>query len=294
MRKNIIILSGVLVFCALLLGVIKLVQQIKKPIRPIIKIESEKISEFSITSNKGTCKFKKEFNVWRVNDFKADKKLIDQLFDKIKNIQLTDIISESKDRWDEFEVTESSGVKLELPGVSFFIGKIGYSWDCFYFRFADKDEVWLSKGLSRGFVERPFEEWIDSTILSLNKDEVSEIEISEFKNKKLFEKTLFVKTSDYWIKQGAKEEKFEEEKISEMLDILCSLYADEIPERKRELENIDFVINVKTKSGTNYEINIEKERKDEFKYLAKSNITDMPFIIYDYKIRKIIPQKQKQ
>ncbi|MFN3966617.1 MAG: DUF4340 domain-containing protein [Endomicrobiia bacterium] len=181
MRKNVFILSGILVFFILIFGIIKLVQYFKKPAQPRIEIFPEKITEFTISSEKGTYRFKKEFDMWKINNYRCDKKLVEDFFEKVKNLKLTDIISENKDKWHEFEVDESSGIKVQLPNVTFLIGKIGHTWNQSYFRFADRNEIWLSKGLERYFIDKSLNDWRDPTILSLDRTESSEIEIDKLK-----------------------------------------------------------------------------------------------------------------
>ena len=291
MRKNIFILCTVLFFLIVLYGIIKIIQQIKKPARPRIEINPEKVTNFTISSEKGIYRFKKEFDEWKIEEFKCDKKLIEQFFEKIKNLRLIDIISENKERWQEFEVTETSGIKVEFLNVSFILGKMAYDWSHYYFRFTNKNEIWLSKGLERYFLDKSLNDWRDKTILSINSDEISEIEISSLKNKKKgLEKMLLSKTSDYWLMN--KKEKIEQEKINTLLNTLSSFYADDFSDEK-QLKNIELVVKIKTIDGKNYEINAGD--KKENKYLVKTNITDTLFVVYEYKIENFnLLQKQKQ
>ncbi|OGS20835.1 MAG: hypothetical protein A2252_00265 [Elusimicrobia bacterium RIFOXYA2_FULL_39_19] len=262
MRKNIPFLIITLVACLFVLGIIKLSEKIKPLFKPALNVKIENIVSFEISSAQGWYSFKNETGVWNVAQvtkpdtapvyYPAQKAATD-LLERLRKASLTDIISENTGRYTEFELNESSAIKVSIVNSKkkkkvFYIGKNGYDFEHFYFRFENKPQVWLIKGITKWAFEGDLTFWRDKTLTAFNKDSLTQIKLTNY-TKKPKEIILFSKTSDYWlINDNEKEIPAQNSaNLNQLLANFSSLEADGFAKPDEKMKSVAYELELKTK-----------------------------------------------
>jgi hypothetical protein len=302
-KKSLIRLSIILIICIVIFGLIKLVHILKKPKLESLQIDKTKITKVELIRPKeGNVTFVKEFDKWKLVVSSADKtytysgdtKLVGEVIDKISNIKLSDIISEDKNRFGEFYVDTSSGITIKVyleqqnkPSKSFIIGKPGYDYSHYYFRYLDRNEIWLSSGLERYVIEQNIDFWRDKTILSVDRTKIEQINIV-YANKKDNVNILSKGTTWYLLTEDKKERIIEQNKIDGFLNTLCSLRADGFANETEKFNKPDFKIEIKTKDSFD-EILISSVTDN--KALVKKSQLETVFFLYQYTVNNLKKKK---
>jgi len=297
-KKTLYLLIVILVICILIFSGIKIITHIVKTKKvKELKIKPDKITKFEINniSKKEQLCFIKELEKWKVyslnqqeEKYDCDENAVKQLLEKFSQIKLTDIVSEDKERQQDFEVDQTStGIilkiyykdKPDIPEKSFIIGKSGFDYNHYYFRFFDKQEIYLSKGLEKYSVDKDLTYWRDKTILKLDRENIEKIKYTG--TKQTFE--LIKKDNDWYIVKKSSQTKPDTSKLDSFLNTLCNLVADGFGEEKYWFTKPDFTILIETKNKDLIKLDFSKSDKGWIFVIKNQN--KQPFwYVYDYKL----------
>jgi len=142
-RKNLIVLAGLLVVCALVFSVIKIAHKPAEPGGTPLGSRTERITRIDfIRPVEGNLFFLKESGKWKVRaspdrSFPCEESAMKDFLYALGNMKLTDMVSEDAADWEKFDIQESKGALVNLyyedrdkPAVSFTLGKrLGYGPD---------------------------------------------------------------------------------------------------------------------------------------------------------------------
>lgn len=101
------------------------------------------------------------------------------LLQSLNNVKPERVVTRKKDKWDDYEVSDSTGVQLTLLGkddeklAEWLVGRA--SQGLTYIRRSDDEVVYAVDGNIRSKVAKDFNHWRDRTFLKVNKEEISRL-----------------------------------------------------------------------------------------------------------------------
>lgn len=297
--KNVIILA-VIFFCLSLTAYFyHYLSNKPRETKDFAHLDKGEISKIEVVKNDQVSTFENKEGLWQITkpfDYRADQSLVDDLISKVKDLSLDTVISTNPEKHDKFQVDKKEGSQMNLYNndgkkvVSFIIGKMGTDYLHSYLRFPDKDEVYLSKGISKYFIDRDIKEWRDKTILSLNKDDLKEINLiyptsvsGKHKRKQEEEIVKLLRKEDKWL-LGDKEvdsriwDMFLNSLIRFNMDDLVDKPEEAKNEAKLGLKSPSFQIIVKLKNNQEEKIFVGNEN-DKKQYYVKREGVETIFLV---------------
>jgi len=228
--KNLIKLFGILII--LLVFAIYLKQSRERiPQKALIpKFDTQKASGIEIKTKNTDLELVKKDDTWMVEkpvQAKADINAVNELLDKLKAVNIGEVITDDKSKYHDYEVTEESGTVMTVSfkdkkPISIIFGKQGSSYQSIFLRYSDKKQVYLSFGMEKYILEKELKLWRDRQILKFKNDDIVSV---AFQKKDGFE---VIKSSEQWlINTGKKQHGAESIKVIEILNQLNNLIADD-------------------------------------------------------------------
>jgi hypothetical protein len=132
-------------------------------------------------ANGNLIKLFKENDQWKVESdgqkYNADQAIAGQMIAELNNMKPKSVAANSKERWDQFEVSDSLGTRVKLLNgtdvlADVVIGKFSYSEPrnmTSYVRLADEKEVYGVDGMLGMSFNRKLNSFRDRTIIKSNK-----------------------------------------------------------------------------------------------------------------------------
>ncbi len=150
-----------------------------------LTLDAESVDKIEIVNQTEAMTFEKSSDVWWMTNpkqYKADTSFTTLVLDKLKEVRFERLVSEKKDKHDQFEVGENgSRVKAFAKGkevLRLIVGKNTPDYRGTFVRLPDSDRVYATAAsLGTGF-KKKVEEWRDKTIVGLKEDELNRIEFS--------------------------------------------------------------------------------------------------------------------
>ena len=263
-KSNIKKLIVILAVCIILFIGIKagqfIIEQAK--IKPV-KINQKKLEkiELVIPASSVHYFFVKRTNTWvgilagTPVEYLLDAKIVEsQLVSGIANIKLTDIVSENSEKYNQYQVDDTAnGVIIKLyytgnekqPGEAFIIGKPGFDNSSVYFRYFNKKEIWLAKGIIRQVLENNLDYWREKCIYKADQTQIESVKFAP----KGFE--LVLKGSDWYVIENGKEEKADSIKVLQYVQGISNFKIDGFPGAAEKFTKPEYSITIKTKDKTN-------------------------------------------
>lgn len=299
-KKNLIKLVMVLLVCVCIFALILLFKKLTQHKRISLDIKADKITKIEYKNQKGNYIFTKEFDKWKVSfstfgPYPCDSQRIKELTEKLANIKLDDMVSENKERQPEFFVDASSGIFVNIylnnenkASKNFILGKSGYDYNHYYFRYPESEKIWLSAGLERYVLEWDIEQWRDKTIVTIQKENIEKIDF-KYTDKKVPSFSLLLKDTTWYLLSNGKEEKeIDKTKLDGFFNTISDLKADGFIADKGEIRKPEMLLTIKTKDE-NYEILLSSVV--ESKTSLKTSKSDTIFYIYTYKADNLKKKK---
>lgn len=195
------VLIGILV---LLIGIFALSKIFRAPKlesnlrKELVVVDTSTVSEVRIQPAKedGEIKLVKNGNKWEViagnREADAEGGTVESMLGVLINLQAQRMVSRREEKWDTFEVGESS-TRVSIYADSkkladFRVGKTGFaqsqnpgqgiSGAYTYIRLTDEDEVYSSDGFIGAHFNRGFNDWRNKAFLQIKKDDVNKIEFN--------------------------------------------------------------------------------------------------------------------
>lgn len=124
----------------------------------------------------------KEGGKWMINGFDADQKEIDDFFEKLSSLKVQSLVSKNPENHSNFDVTEQNGFTLTITSgntdFSFVIGKRGTTFNSFYVKAKDSDNVYKVSGSLREKLSQSVTAWRDKIVVNIPRDKIQKIEIA--------------------------------------------------------------------------------------------------------------------
>ena len=193
------------------------------------KSDIQKLSKLEIIrNNNNKYVFEKQPGLWQATQplaFKLDKELINEFIASIQKISLKNLISTSSDKYARFGVSDASSTIINIygsakkPPISLFPGKqADYNPSNIYIRLKGKPEVYISEGPYEYMLVRDIKDWLDKTILAIDKNQVTEIILISSK-----ETSRLYKKGEKWLVINTEKGEGEEAEPAECSALLGNL-----------------------------------------------------------------------
>ncbi len=179
-KKNILIS---IVVIAVLAGYLIINSLITKTIVTLPTIKSP-ITELVLKKGEAVILIKQDGDSWRVNEFDADKNIIANMVNKIKDLRITDLISE-KPHYERYELDKDHAIRVQVTCNGqivrdVYIGKKGSTYRHTYIRLEGDPKVYLA--------EDTLDSYFNKTIDELRNKDIVQIDISKIDTVKLWYK----------------------------------------------------------------------------------------------------------
>ncbi|MCK4532507.1 DUF4340 domain-containing protein [bacterium] len=298
--KNLTVLVTIFLGLCLIAGLYHYWSNKQKGPQCFIDLDKEDVSKIEIIKKEEVFVFEKKETLWQIMkpfEYRADQASMVNLIDSVGNIILETVISTNPQKYWKFQVDQKEGIVVKFYNkkgeqtVDFILGKMGTDYLHYYFRFPDKQKVYLSRGLSRNFVDKEAEKWRDKTILALNKNALEEISLicldSDKKGKKI-EEVKVTKNEDKWL---VGKEEVDSNVWDSYLNNLTRLNMDDLVsdslavEGKKEfgLQKPSFQIKIKLKDNQEEGILVGNKNEKNQYYVQRKGVETI-FLVSSYKI----------
>jgi len=176
--------------------------------------------------------FHRESGVWKVGTstgpfYAADIEVVKPLISGMKNLQIEDEISERSDRAGDYDLTPELGYRVRLLNAQGGVlaegifGKQAPDYGHVYFRYPDKPEVYLARGVVRGDLGRLEQNiWRSRQLIDIPETKIENIVIEG----KGFKSDLVRVSTDVWMLNG---QPADPAPVNALIGILAHLKANE-------------------------------------------------------------------
>ncbi|HPS58159.1 MAG TPA: DUF4340 domain-containing protein [Spirochaetota bacterium] len=299
MSRNTIISFGVVGLLALVI----LVQNVKfgNDI-PKLKQWIDPADSIEVKSKDYSMRLYMKEGAWMVNDeaYPADENSAGNLEMKVRDIRLTDLVSEEKS-YDRYELTDEKAVtvtvrKGEAVLRTLVIGKAGGKSSHAFVRIDSRPEVYLAAGIQREEFTPSLDSMRDKRIFDLKGKEVESFTLSSGgRTYSFYKKTVTpekagadVKPDTSWYCKGYDAKPLDEGAVSSILYVFSPLRAVNYPENKKPDELGRLYASAVIKSGgVDYDVKIFSGREKEYNY-AVSSKSQYIFTMGDWQTEKLV------
>lgn len=205
MKKNIIISILVIVVLAGYLVINKL------PTRTPVKLPDVKspITELVLKKGESVILIKQDKDSWKLNEFEGDKNVIANMINKIKDLRVTDLISD-KPHYERYELDSAHAIRVQAKCNGqivrdVYIGKKGSTYRHTYIRFEGDPKVYLA--------EDTLDSYFNKTVDDLRNKDIVQLDIAKIEQIK-----LWYKNSTLTLNKVLVEKKMEKENTAKQKD----------------------------------------------------------------------------
>jgi len=157
--------------------------------RTFEKVDVEEITRIEMSGRENVVTLSLQGGLWMVTDpleYPAGQSLVEDLLTQIDGLVVTNLVSTSTANHDLYEVGPDTGFLVRLLGgrdgqrrlSEFYIGKMTSDFGHTYIRRFGEDDVFMASGLLQGYFNKTVSTWRDKTILSLQLENIEQIELS--------------------------------------------------------------------------------------------------------------------
>jgi hypothetical protein len=313
LKKEYIIL-GVVIIALFFYLILKKSDKVHYEIPGIKPLVKEDIGKVEIRWKGKTIVLNKKEKEWAVGEKKypADESKINNIIDTIAGLSLSEMVSESQN-YRPYELDEKNKIAVKAYKDDdilreFEIGKQASTYSHTFVKIAGDDKVYHAEKSFRGYFDREIDDLRDKTVLTFDKNEISEIQVISEGREYQFSKRVTVKEPEppedkdkskeeippaepeekiQWLTADGKEG--EKTKLDSFINQLSDLRCDKYLEDKelKDFEDKNPVLKLTLKGSKNYTLSLfEKlgegdEDKDKFPALSSENA--YPFLLSGYK-----------
>lgn len=299
MSRNTIISFGVVGFLALVI----LVQNIKFGSDiPKLKQWVEPADTIEVKSKDYSMRLYMKDGAWLVNDaaYPADENSAGSLEMKVRDIRLTDLVSEEKS-YDRYELTDEKAVtvtvkKGETVLRTLVIGKSGGKSNHAFVLIDGRPAIYLAAGIQREEFTLPLDSMRDKRIFDLKGKEIESFTITSggrtwsfYKKAAAPEKEgAEAKTGTSWYCKGYDSMPLDDGAVSNILYTFSPLRAVTYPENKKQNElGRPYASAVIRSGGVDYDVKIFSGKEKEYNY-AISSKSQYIFTMGDWQTEKLV------
>lgn len=292
-----------------LLALIILVQNIKFGSDiPRLKQWVEPADSIEVKSKDYSMRLYMKDGAWFVNDaaYPADENSAGNLEMKVRDIRLTDLVSEEKS-YDRYELTDEKAVTVTVKkgGAvlrTLVIGKAGGKNSHAFVRIDDRPEIYLAAGVQREDFTPATDSIRDKRIFDLKGKEVESFTLSSGgRTWSFYKKTVTpdktgkgstdtgdTKPDTSWYCKGYDSAPLDDGAVSTILHIFSPLRAVSYPDNKKQSELGRLYASAVIKSGgVDYDLKVFSGKDKEYNY-ALSSKSQYIFTIGDWQTEKLV------
>ncbi len=253
-------------------------------------------------------------------EFPADPVKVEDMLDTIAGLTLTELAAEKED-YLRYELDQENRLNIkafqgETLVREFDIGKTPSTYRHTFVRIADDTRVYYARDSFRSRFDSEVKDLRNKAVLSFDKNEISEISITQAGTTLVFTKKLVVKEpgpetpatqegqeaaatqqpaspqeEEAWVSSDGRTGL--KDSLDTVLSELSDLRCDEFLEDDNPMENLEPVFSVTLKGTKDYTLRIfVKQEDDNGKYPALSSENAFPFLLSTYKAERIIKKPQ--
>jgi hypothetical protein len=147
----------------------------------------EKISKVVILEPSRSVTLEKINEAWYVTQPTkdiADPEMVGELLGSLTSFTVGTVISENKEKYSSFELTPEQATHVtvfesgkEKPVLDAYVGKQAVSYGTSYFRYAEKDPVYIAENLPNWVLIKPADEYRQRVFLPAKKEQIKKIDI---------------------------------------------------------------------------------------------------------------------
>src|SRR3989339_616158 len=257
--------------------------------------DPEKIESIKVKNKNVDLQLAKKNNIWLIErpiQANADTNSIEELLNKLKNVIVGEVITEDKNKYDYYEVNETSGTLLTInfkdkKTVSIIFGKESSNQSLFL-KYPDKNQVYTASGLEKYILDKEPNLWRDRTILKFKNEDLNVVILQK---KDGFE---VIKSSDQWILNIAKKQyDVDSNKLTDFLNQLSNFNADDFYAESSTaslkitgLNEPVLKLKLKFNNGDEKEIFFGKQDSQSRIYVAQKDMSQV-FLVYNYTFANI-------
>lgn len=238
----------------------------KKIIKPFENFTLDSFDKLEISHNNQNYILIKQGDNWFVDNFKVKHEYLNNLLEDLILVEIAESVSENPEKHSVLEIDILSGVEIKIFNQDkkishFWVGKNGPIYPSSYFRWNEKDEVYLVRSFLRQRAGLP--DWRDLAIINVDSNIINKI---SWTRKNISQE--IIKTETGWTKNG---EEVEQESVDSILENLSPLNADDAFLNKEvDLQNPDLVLDIQTEDNTDYKLLFIKQEDGKF-YVILNN-----------------------
>ncbi|MCS6899845.1 MAG: DUF4340 domain-containing protein [Myxococcales bacterium] len=253
---------------------------------PEFKLASDdvdKITKIEVkNADKGEVVLEKDGDKWRVKkpvDYPANQQNVKSLLDNLKELKAKDVIDKGTGAYTDYQVDDAKAVHVVAykgndKAVDLFFGKSGGRGQTA--RKAGVDGVFAISGYSSYLYTREAKNWRETSILKFDDAAVTKVDLKNENGE-----FSFVKEGDNWTakfkgekaEKADKLERFDDNKLKDMLRAYKGLSADDFADGKSDTETgLDkpaATLTLTLKEGDPIKISVGKTSSGENRFLRK-------------------------
>jgi hypothetical protein len=152
--------------------------------RPIARMDTADIGSIEVTKAGATSIVKNEGGKYKVAapvPYAADEAVAKAAFEGVKKMDVSDLVTEKKEKQAEFEVDDKSGIHLVVKAkdgkvlADLTVGKT--TGPGTMVRPTGKDQIWQATGISRYLFDKTPADWRDKSISTFTQGDAEQIEV---------------------------------------------------------------------------------------------------------------------
>jgi len=309
-------LFSLIIIAVLALYLVIANNQGSQPVVDLAEFENG-LDEIIVSRQNSDIKIYRHDGDWVINEqkFPADAGQVSTMEKKLKELNVTDLISRKKhyQRY-ELEADTALHVIARKDGKTvrdFYVGKKSPTYQQTYIRFPDKEGIYLASGTLDTDFDKKLDTLRDKEILKIEKNAIesiwltyrgrtlnfnkvkvekevddakADVEIKKDVNEKDSKKKL--ESQDKWICTEYPNVVLDNNQVTQLVTAFDPLRAKSFPDmKKKEVQGMMSRVQLKAYGRT---ITVTVHRKfDNVSYLATSSESDYPFVIDEFRAKKL-------
>jgi len=276
----------------------------------IPSVSGKNISKIEIANTKSTIVLNKRDDKWYISPegYLADTTKVKNILETIENLNLTALVSESKN-FERYDLNNEK--KINIKALSddtlsreFEVGKVATSYRHTFIKIAGDDRVYHARGNFRNKFDKTAGDLRDKTVLSFKEIEMQEIRITKGKESILISRKqvpVEIKTdqaSDAQSSSPPKEEtvwnsadgkEIDSSITRRIIAALSNLQCEKYIGDRKKSDFLDPIYTLELKGVKEYTLSIfTQNEKDDQNYPAISSENDYPFLLSKHRAENII------
>ena len=270
--------------------------------RPIARMDTADVETIEVTKGGAISIIKSEGGKYKVTapvPYAADEAVAKAAFEGVKKMDVSDLVTEKKEKHAEFEVDDKSGIHLVVKAkggkvlADLTVGKS--TGPGTMVRPTGKDEVWQASGISRYLFDKSPADWRDKSIITFTQGDAEQVEVVAKDGAKTVVKKTGEKagTEDKWavVESSTKIDKLDNaipNGITSALSIWkANDFADGVPLADAGLAPPALTVTVSIKGGKKVTALIGN-KKGEDEYYVKTAEVPQVFIVKKYNADRVV------